>query len=134
MLTKLVCFLLRRPFCIDFLVQLKNETEREIVTILNIKRGQLYIVSEILNENNPPLYKLVNLRNEPIEQYFYGEQLTKTLKPTDSNYFFVEKVLGHKVYKKEKYYLCRFLYYDDSFNEYIPESNLTTDYRKMLQS
>ena len=80
----------------------------------------------------PVLYSLIDLQKKPVEGYYYKAQLTKTEKPKDNNYFFVEKILGHKVVDKKKYYLVKFLYYDDRFNEYVLESDITQNYKDIM--
>ena len=72
---------------------------------------------------------------ESVPGFFYREQLVVTEKPKDSDYFFVESILKTKTIKKQKYYFCRFLYYPDKFNLWLPASNfkqqpkwVTTDY------
>ena len=78
------------------------------------------------------LYSLVNLLQKPVDGYFYREQLTKTQKPKKDSFFFIEKVLGHKVVNKKKYFLVKFLYYGDDFNEYVLESDISEDYRDLV--
>jgi hypothetical protein len=57
--------------------------------------------------------------------HYYREQLIKTEAPDfEQNFFEVEKVLSEKKVRGKKYYLVKFLYYPDKFNEYIPEENM----------
>ena len=79
----------------------------------------------------PILYKLVDLANDPVEGFYYGSQLTRTNQPAPDSYFFVKKILGHKIERGIKKYLVKFLFYPDKFNEYVPESNLTSDFTKI---
>ena len=58
--------------------------------------------------------------------------MTKTQKPAKDNYFFIDKILGHKVINKKKYYLVKYLYYDDRFNEYVLESDITQNYKDVV--
>ena len=78
------------------------------------------------------LYSIIDLLKKPVEGYFYKEQLTKTEKPKDESFFFIEKILGHKVVKKKKYFLVKFLYYDDRFNEYVLESDITQNFQDLV--
>ena len=78
------------------------------------------------------LYSLIDLLKKPVDGYFYRAQLTKTEKPKSENFFFIEKVLGHKFVKKKKYFLVKFLYYDDRFNEYVLESDITQNFKDLL--
>lgn len=60
--------------------------------------------------------------NDPVPGHFYSEQLTLTEKPDYKKKFFeVEKVIKTVVFKKKKYFLVKFLYYPEKFNEYISE-------------
>ena len=78
------------------------------------------------------LYSLIELQKEPIVGYFYAKQLTKTDKPKDRSYFFIDKILGHKVVKNKKKFLCKFLYYDNRFNEYVLESDITQNFKDLF--
>lgn len=70
------------------------------------------------------MFSLIDLMKDPYPGKYYGEQLTKTEKPDYKKTFFeVEKVLQTKVYNKKKYFLVKFLYYPNKFNEYISEDN-----------
>ena len=89
-------------------------------------------MSEILSTKNPVLYSLVDLLKKPIEGHFYSDQLTKTQKPKNESFFLIEKILGHKVVNKKKYFLVKFLYYDDRFNEYVLESDMTQNFEDLI--
>ena len=75
---------------------------------------------------------MIDLLKRPVEGFFYQKQLTKTEKPKSDNFFFIEKILGHKVVNKKKYFLVKFLYYDDRFNEYVLESDITQNFEDLL--
>lgn len=67
----------------------------------------------------------MDLMKEEKPGHYYREQLIKTETPNfEENYFEVEKVLHVKKVRGKKYYLVKFLYYPDKFNEYIPEENM----------
>jgi len=68
-------------------------------------------VSEVLAQLQPCLYRLKDLQHSEVEGLFYAEQLTPTVKPKDSDYFFVERILKQKTMKKKKFFYCKFLYY-----------------------
>lgn len=89
-------------------------------------------MSKILANKNPILYSLIDLKHKPVIGFFYGAQLTKTKKPEKENYFLIDKILGHKIIKQKKYYLCKFLYYDDRFNEYVLESDITENFQDFV--
>jgi hypothetical protein len=89
-------------------------------------------VSEILSNKDPVLFSLIDLKKEPLEGYFYSAQLTKTEKPKDKSYFLIEKILGHKFVNKKKYFLVKYLYYDNRFNEYVLESDITKNFEETV--
>ncbi len=90
-------------------------------------------MSKILSNKTPVLYSLIDLQKQPVLGYFYAIQLTKTQKPKDKSYFLIEKILGHKIVKNKKYYLCKFLYYNDRFNEYVLESDITQNFKDLIE-
>lgn len=71
----------------------------------------MFKIKDILGQVQPTLYKLVDLANDPVEGFYYGSQLTSASEPTPNSYFFVEKILGHKIIRGEKLYLVKFLFY-----------------------
>ena len=79
----------------------------------------------------PVLYSVVDLMDEKLPNLFYGEQLTKTNKPDQNNFFLVEKILKEKKIRGQKYFFVKFLYYPEKFNLWVPESDITTDYEKV---
>ena len=81
-------------------------------------------MSEIRAEILPVMFKVVDLMKAPVETLYYREQLTKSPPPKDSDYFFVEKILGQKKINGEVNYLVKYLYYPSKFNQYVPKSNL----------
>ncbi len=77
---------------------------------------------------DPPLYSLVDLMKDDVEGHFYRQQLTKAPAPNyKKDFFFVEKILGEKTLKGQKYYLVKFLYYPSKFNQYVLSENLKTE-------
>jgi hypothetical protein len=69
---------------------------------------------------------------EKLPNFFYREQLTKTSKP-DNDFFLVEKIIAEKKVKGVKHLYVKFLYYPDKFNLWVPESNITKSYEKLLK-
>ena len=62
---------------------------------------------------------------DKIEGHFYKEQLTKAPIPNyKKDFFFVEKIISQKKMHGQKYFLVKFLYYPNKFNEYVPAENL----------
>ena len=66
----------------------------------------------------------MDLQNTPMSSFHYREQLTKAKEPSAKDYFFIEKVLGHKTVKKQKFLKVKFLYYPNKFNAYVLESDV----------
>jgi hypothetical protein len=61
---------------------------------------------------------------DKVPGHYYKEQLTRAPTPNyQKDFFFVEKILGEKIFRKKKYYLVKFLYYPSKFNEYVPAEN-----------
>ena len=73
----------------------------------------------MLAQKQPPLYKLVDIANDPVPGFFYNEELTKSA-PLDfgKNYFMVEKVLKTKFIKGVKYSLVKYLFYGNKVKNY----------------
>lgn len=69
--------------------------------------------------------------DEKLPNFFYREQLVKTDKPDNNNFFLVESVLKEKKIRGKKYFFVKFLYYPDKFNLWVPESDITQDYRRV---
>jgi AAA+ superfamily predicted ATPase len=72
---------------------------------------------------NPELYKLSDLMNDPVPGHFYRQQLVKSPAPNNDSEFFVEKILKKKTVKRKVFYLVKYLYYPDKFNQWIPKEN-----------
>ena len=89
------------------------------------KRGELFQIKKVNSSINPPLYTLMDLMKDEKPGHYYREQLIPTEAPNfDQNYFEVEKVISEKKVRGKKYYLVKFLYYPNKFNEFIPEENM----------
>jgi AAA+ superfamily predicted ATPase len=62
---------------------------------------------------------------DPVSGRFYREQLVKSPKPDyKKDFFAVEKIVGKKKFKNKTFFLVKYLYYPDKFNQYIPEENM----------
>jgi hypothetical protein len=89
------------------------------------KRGQIFQISQVDASIHPPLFSLIDLMKDKVPGHFYREQLTQAPEPNyKKDFFFVEKVLSEKIVKGQKYYLVKFLYYPNKFNQYVLASNL----------
>jgi hypothetical protein len=73
----------------------------------------------------PVLFSLVDLLKDPVDGFFYREQLTLAPTPNyKTDFFAVEKVIKTVIRNKKKFYLVKYLYYPSKFNQYISEDNL----------
>ena len=86
----------------------------------------MFQISEIRAEEDPVMYKVIDLMKDKVDGLFYREQLTKSPAPAESDYFFVEKILGKKKIKGVEHFLVKYLYYPDKFNQYVPKTNFKT--------
>ncbi len=71
----------------------------------------------------PPVYKIADYHGDELEGTFYEEELQKVIK-RDSDYYRVEKVIKSCIRNKQKEYFVQWLGYPDSFNCWIPASNV----------
>lgn len=79
----------------------------------------------MLAEKEPTLYKLIDLLKDPVQGHYYKEELVKCDAPNyEKDVFFIEKILHKKTVKKQTYFLVKYLFYPNKFNEWIPEENL----------
>lgn len=70
---------------------------------------------------DPPVYKVTDSTNQPIEGSFYAQELQKVA-PRQA--YKVEKILGTRKKHGKIEYLIKWLGYPDSANSWEPESNL----------
>ncbi len=85
---------------------------------------QIFCIKEVDAGKSPVLYKLEDLKEEPIQGFFYKEQLTKTKPPDNAKTFHVEDILAEKEINGEPYIYVKYLHYPAKFNEWIPEANM----------
>ena len=71
----------------------------------------------------PPVYKILDYHGDKLEGTFYEPELQKVIK-TDSDYYRVERVIKSCMRNKQKEYFVKWLGYPDSFNSWIPASNV----------
>ena len=71
----------------------------------------------------PPVYKIADYHGDELEGTFYEEELQKVIK-RDSDYYRVENVIKSRIRNKKKEYFVQWLGYPDSFNSWIPASNV----------
>ena len=74
---------------------------------------------------NPPLFSLIDLLKDPVNGFYYREQLTVAPQPDlKKDFFAIEKVIKTVKRHKKKFYLVKYLYYPSKFNQFIPAENL----------
>jgi transposase InsO family protein len=81
-----------------------------------------FTIEEIDLSTSPTTYILKDANNKLIKGKFYDKELQKIKKP---DYYEVETILEEKGRGKNKHYLVKWVGYDDSFNSWIPVSELT---------
>jgi hypothetical protein len=71
----------------------------------------------------PPIYKLEDLKGEELNGIWYDSELSPYNETENSSYK-VEKVLGKKTIKGQKYVLVKYKGWPDKFNEWLPQQNI----------
>ena len=72
---------------------------------------------------NPPVYKIADYHGDELEGTFYEPELQEVIK-TDSDYYRVERVIKSRMRNKQMEHFVKWLVYPDSFNSWIPASNV----------
>ncbi len=73
----------------------------------------------------PPVYRLNDWNNEPIEGVFYEQELVKTIKEADDVYK-IEKILQRRTKRGIKEVYVKWLGYPNTFNQWVPETHLVS--------
>ena len=81
---------------------------------------EIFVVSECLLRD-PPVYKVKDLLDRPIEGTFYTEELQKVTKP---DVFRVERILQRKKTGGKIYYKVRWKGYSQDFDSWLTEKEL----------
>jgi hypothetical protein len=74
------------------------------------------------HNRNYPLYKLKDLKDEPITGTFYEMELSLVSIDANTSYK-IEKVLRKRTFKRQKQVLVKWKYYPEKFNSWIPASD-----------
>ena len=82
---------------------------------LNNFTEEIFAIDEVILRD-PPVYKVKDLLDRPIEGTFYTEELQKV---TKTDVFRVEKVLGEKKVGRQIYYKVRWKGYSSDFDSWI---------------
>lgn len=80
---------------------------------------ELFKISRISLARQPPVYFLKDLTDEPIDGFFYEEELSRVVKDLDSDVFEVEKILKTSGTGRKKKYLVKWKGYPDKFNSWV---------------
>ena len=81
---------------------------------------ELFIVTECVLRD-PPVYRIKDLLDEPIQGTFYSQELQKV---QPKNEYTIEKILKKRWRKGRLEYEVKFKGYPSKFNQWIPSSNL----------
>jgi transposase InsO family protein len=82
---------------------------------------ELYRIDKVLKNHSPVVYKLTDLKGEPILGYFYAPELTAASIETTWR---VEKVLRRRIRQRKPEYFVKWAGFDNSFNVWITKDDL----------
>ena len=85
---------------------------------------EIFIVTHRHREQGINLYRLNDFADEPIDGYFYEEELQKVTKDEDA-LFRVEKVLKTRTRRRQKEHFVKWMGWPKKFNSWIKESDIT---------
>ena len=81
---------------------------------------ELFIVTECI-PRDPPVYRIKDLLNEPIQGTFYAQELQRV---QPKNEYAIEKILRKRKRKGKLEYEVKYKGYPSKFNQWIPVSRL----------
>lgn len=81
---------------------------------------ELFVITECV-ARDPPVYRIKDLMDEPIQGTFYPQELQRVQPKED---YTIEKILEKRTRKGHVEYKVKFKGYPDKFNQWIPSSNL----------
>ncbi|KAL7290727.1 hypothetical protein TKK_0015479 [Trichogramma kaykai] len=81
---------------------------------------EIFKIKRISEARQPAVYYVENLAGEPIDGFFYEQELTRVRKNLDTPVFEVEKILDTKGRGRNKKYLVQWRGYPDKFNSWEP--------------
>ncbi len=88
---------------------------------------QIFEISQVDAGKKPVLYKLIDLNKDPVDGFFYKEQLTKTKEPEWEKTFHVEDIIKEENIRGVPYVYVKYLHYPKKFNQWIPKSNIVDE-------
>lgn len=83
---------------------------------------ELFKISEVI-KTQPPTYKIVDFKDEPIIGSFYDSELQKVVKL--DNVYKVEKVLRTRGRKGQREMYVKYLGWPEKFNEWVREQDIS---------
>ena len=81
---------------------------------------ELFTVTKV-HLTTPPVYSVKDYKNQEIDGRFYAQELQKV---GEKEEYIIEKIVGERKKGKRKEYLVKWLGYNDSWNSYIPASDV----------
>lgn len=84
---------------------------------------EVFTIARVLHHKKSPVYELIDYANQPIDGFFYEEELNPVIKTNDTEYI-VERIVGTTGRGKNKKYLIKWVGYPESMNSWIPASDL----------
>lgn len=81
---------------------------------------ELFQVTKAKLRQSLPVYELKDLAGEPIEGYFYEQELTLVNKDLEEEEFLIEEIIQTRGRGKKKEVLVKWKGYPDKFNSWIP--------------
>ena len=82
---------------------------------------EIFFISEQI-PRSPPVYKIRDLTDEPVEGVFYETELQKIVKEDDV--FKVEEILKRRIRNRKEEVLVKWLGYPEKFNSWEPASSI----------
>jgi len=70
------------------------------------------------------------LQKDKVPGFYYESELTKAPPPSETGYFFIQKILKKRKIKGEQYYFVKYLFYGDKFNSWVKATDIITESEK----
>lgn len=86
---------------------------------------ELFKIVRVSRTREPPVYYLTDLQDEPLDTFFYEEELSRVReKETEPNEYEIDEILDTRVIGKVKQHLVSWKGYPEKFNCWIPANNI----------
>jgi hypothetical protein len=86
-------------------------------------RGMVFVISHVNTKEKPYLYSLKELNDKPVKKKYYSWQLRVASDPYKTN-LPIEKILQERKKGSQKEFLVKWLFYDNSYNSWVPKKQL----------